>query len=276
MITARLRLETMFVLTSDRRIASTREPNASAGPLFMLIRSSSDCAWATRADVAPDLAAELARLAAEEPFSTDLRQPPLHAGLYASLLGGTVESGPGFSFPQQIEPSANAVQVHDERLLREHFSGWEAGEIDAGAGPVLAIVEDGVPVSVCFCARRAESTAEAGVQTAPAFRGRGYASTVTAAWALAVRATGRTPLYSTNWENEAPSGLPANSGYNKLPPTGASMSETHFRAGSRPSRALDNSRLHPTEPVAIDVTDSTRSSSCEAGRDACGRRWARG
>jgi hypothetical protein len=67
----------------------------------------------------------------------------------------------------------------------------------------MAIVENGYPVSVCFCARRSNVAAEAGVETAARFRGRGFGPRVTAAWALTVRATGRIPLYSTDWSNES-------------------------------------------------------------------------
>jgi predicted GNAT family acetyltransferase len=66
----------------------------------------------------------------------------------------------------------------------------------------MAIVEHGYPVSVCFSARRSRVAAEAGVETAAGFRGRGFGSRVTAAWALVVRASGRIPLYSTDWSNE--------------------------------------------------------------------------
>ncbi len=41
------------------------------------------------------------------------------------------------------------------------------------------------------------------METAADYRGRGYAATVTAAWALAIRASGRIPLYSTSWDNTA-------------------------------------------------------------------------
>jgi len=44
---------------------------------------------------------------------------------------------------------------------------------------------------------------EVGVETAPEFRGRGYAAPVVAAWARVVREAGRIPLYSTSWENTA-------------------------------------------------------------------------
>ncbi len=84
-----------------------------------------------------------------------------------------------------------------------NFHGWLPGEIAAGCAPVMGIVVDGHPVSICFCARRSDVAAEAGLDTASAYRGRGYAVRVTAAWALAMRASGRTPLYSTSWANTA-------------------------------------------------------------------------
>jgi hypothetical protein len=72
---------------------------------------------------------------------------------------------------------------------------------EAGAAPMMAVVVDGHAVSACFCARRSIGAAEAGLETALAFRGRGHAARVTTAWAGAVRASGRTPLYSTSWTN---------------------------------------------------------------------------
>jgi hypothetical protein len=68
---------------------------------------------------------------------------------------------------------------------------------------MFAVFADDEPVSICFCARRSDVAAEAGLETAAPFRGRGYALHVTVAWALAVRATGRIPLYSTAWDNHA-------------------------------------------------------------------------
>ncbi|MYA61126.1 MAG: GNAT family N-acetyltransferase [Dehalococcoidia bacterium] len=58
-------------------------------------------------------------------------------------------------------------------------------------------------MSVCFCARRSDSVAEAGLETAEAYRGQGLGTRVTAAWANAVRTSGRVPLYSTSWSNGA-------------------------------------------------------------------------
>jgi hypothetical protein len=215
MSTPNLHLETAFILNDEGRIVSTREPGPSRGPLFSIVRSATRCDWAVRADVPSDLAGKLDRLAREEPPALDLRDPPVHADRYLSLVGARVESGhevpaktrqsdgPAFTFPEALSPSADVMLVEDERLLERNFRGWVAGEIAAGRLPVWAIVEDGHPVSVCFCARRSDRAAEAGLETAEAFRGRGFGPRVTAAWAVAVRATGRVPLYSTAWTNDA-------------------------------------------------------------------------
>ena len=69
--------------------------------------------------------------------------------------------------------------------------------------PCLAIVREGRLASICFSARNTPDAAEAGLETMEAFRGHGYATAVTAAWAQAVRAEGRIPLYSTDWDNRA-------------------------------------------------------------------------
>jgi GNAT acetyltransferase len=199
-----LHVKTCFIFNDAGRIISTREPQPGRGPLFILVRSSTSCAWAVREDVRDEIARKLDRLAREEPPIVNLRQAPLHAQRYLSLLhkpAMSVSDGPAFEFPDSLVEPSGVVVVEDERLLEPNFRGWVSGEIDAGCGPVLAIVEDRLPVSICFCARRSEVAAEAGVETAQLYRGKGYAARVTTAWAIAIRNSGRIPLYSTSWTN---------------------------------------------------------------------------
>jgi hypothetical protein len=165
--------------------------------------------------VPADLGRELERLAREEPPTADLRAPPAHADRYVSLLGGLIppgvlpasktlqSDGPAFAFPEALDEDAGMVLIEDERQLERNFRGWVPGEIAAGRSPVVAIVEDGWPVSICFCGRRSDVAAEAGLDTGEAYRGRGYGPRVTAAWALAIRRSGLVPLYSTSWTNDA-------------------------------------------------------------------------
>jgi hypothetical protein len=177
--TPALHLETLFVLNDDGRIISTREPGATGGPLFSLVRSAASCIWAARVDVPSDITRELDCLAREEPPVLNLERAPLHADRYVSLLQGMrspredagnlrVSGGPAFTFPDLLEEPLEVVPLNDERLLHQNFRGWVDGEIAAGRGPAKAILRDGCPVSVCFCARSSDLAAEAGVETAEA------------------------------------------------------------------------------------------------------------
>jgi RimJ/RimL family protein N-acetyltransferase len=162
---------------------------------LFLVRTSDEIAWGVRAD-APD---EVARLAATEPRPRDFRDAPVHAGRYDELLGGAVESGPAFVFPEQLERHADVVRVEEFEPLRRRFRRDEL----EGRAPIYAIVEDGVAVSFCHSARSSGEAAEAGVFTEPSHRGRGLAPRVTSAWAAAIRTSERVPIYSTSWLNEA-------------------------------------------------------------------------
>ncbi|MGE0702325.1 MAG: GNAT family N-acetyltransferase [Vicinamibacterales bacterium] len=141
-------------------------------------------------------------LARGEPPVRDFERNPLHAQQYVALLGGRVESGPAFTFPEVIPPPRDIIAIDHHVPLERHFRGWTEQEVRERA-PILAVIEDGYAVSVCFCARLSTEAAEAGLETAEPFRGRGLAPRVTAAWALAIRASGRFPLYSTSWTNGA-------------------------------------------------------------------------
>jgi hypothetical protein len=197
-----LHLNTLFVLNSEGRIVSTREPNPNPGRRFSLIRSKTQCAWAIHANVPEELAKEVEAVARKEPPARDFQDDPVHASSYVSLLGGCPSSGPEFIFPDALPAQAGLATITEISLLERNFRGWTADELP-GRAPIIGVVEDGYPVSVCFCARRSEIAAEAGLETCEKWRGRGLAGRVTAAWALAVRAEGLIPIYSTSWQNSA-------------------------------------------------------------------------
>ncbi|MFN8662770.1 MAG: GNAT family N-acetyltransferase [Thermomicrobiales bacterium] len=114
-----------------------------------------------------------------------------------------ISTGPAYDFPGALRRSAEitAIEPGQESLLAAHFPFTAAWLRERW--PCFAIIHDGRAVSICYSARRTEAVAEAGVDTAEAFRGRGYAALVTAAWATAIRAAGITPVYSTSDENLA-------------------------------------------------------------------------
>jgi hypothetical protein len=211
-MTPELHLATLYNFDGARS-TTAREPNGAPAPLFALVRGMTSCAWAIRADIAAAVAAELDALAREElsllaAGSGALHAVvPRHADRYRALVGESapIEFGPAFAFPDDDTwPTDDAIVfVDDEARLARNFCGWLPNEIAEGRAPVAAIIEDGAPVSICFCARTSEVAAEAGLETAAAYRKRGYAARVTAAWARAIRASGRIPLYSTSWANHA-------------------------------------------------------------------------
>ena len=202
MTTPDLHLNTLFLLDSSGRITGTCEPDPRPGPLFTLIRGTTNCAWAVRADVPHDLAGELEALARQEPPISDFRSTPVHSERYTSLVRGKVDSGPAFEFPEEIVQPQGTVFIEDIEWLDHHFTGWTASEIPYRT-PIVAFVEGGYAVSVCFSAWRSDAAAEAGLETAEAFRGRGLGPRVAAGWALEIRASSRVPLYSTSWSNDA-------------------------------------------------------------------------
>ncbi|VWC32252.1 GNAT family acetyltransferase [Burkholderia lata] len=69
--------------------------------------------------------------------------------------------------------------------------------------PWCAAVVDGEIASVAFAARLSAVGAELGLATAPAFRGRGLAAAVTAAWSRLPSLQTRTLFYSTDRGNHA-------------------------------------------------------------------------
>ncbi|MCY4114473.1 MAG: GNAT family N-acetyltransferase [Chloroflexi bacterium] len=118
-----------------------------------------------------------------------VREPPLQRS--ANVPGG---GNPGPQEVVEISPSTT-------HLLSPEYA-WLADELKV-RNPVIAVVVDGMTVSVCFSARATAAASEAGVETLPEHRGRRYAGAVTAAWAAEVRCQGRIPLYSTSWTNHA-------------------------------------------------------------------------
>ena len=73
MTTPTLHLQTLFQLDPSGRIVATLEPDPSPGPLFVLVRGTHECAWAVHTTVPDDVAAQLERLAQDEPPAGEKR-----------------------------------------------------------------------------------------------------------------------------------------------------------------------------------------------------------
>jgi hypothetical protein len=144
----------------------------------------------------------------DEPVGKDFHSEPRHIKAYVRLLEmhapvRELEMGPAYHFTQYFEPSISLLAVTEEnaevlgegfKKLTEELRDWQ---------PFLAVVERGRATSVCRSVRITSSAHEAGVETLPDYRGKGYAKEAVAGWAHSVRSIGAIPLYSTTWENTA-------------------------------------------------------------------------
>ena len=206
-----LQADALFTHDERGRIGYVNEPGGDRAPRFFFGRTREGNFWRCRDDLAEGVVRQLDRLAAAEPVHGDLRAAPHNlAAFLATLHTGreipSTGSGPAYRFPDAIPATSNVTRITraNLHLLRRMAEDLEAVAREfAGREPHLAVVEDGGAVSLCFSSRLTPRAAEAGVETLAAYRGRGYAPAVVVAWAHAVRATGRIPLYSTGWDNLA-------------------------------------------------------------------------
>ena len=200
----------LFTHDERSRLLSVNEPGGRVAPAPRLFfcRTRTCNLWRFRADLPEALVGELEALCADEPAGAELGGGPRHAEEYARLLEShapvrETEAGPAYYFTEYAEPSGHLLAVTGEKaeLLRGGFEDF-VDELPTWQ-PFVALVEGGRAVSVCRSVRITQAAHEAGVETLPEFRGRGFAKEVTAGWARLVRSTGALPFYSTSWENGA-------------------------------------------------------------------------
>jgi RimJ/RimL family protein N-acetyltransferase len=203
-----LKANALFTHDAAGRIVASNEPEGERAPRLFLGRTRNGNVWRFRDDLAAADVTELERLCRSEP---PLREPRQRAAMYDAFCQvlstrapvDYVWEGPCWHFPTMLPAAEGVVVIGPEHreFLRAHYS-WTADHL-AAYWPCVAVVADDDVVSACFSARLTPAAAEAGVDTVEAFRGRGYAVRVAAAWANLVRQSGRVPIYSTSWDNAA-------------------------------------------------------------------------
>lgn len=210
---AQLRVDALFTRDAQGDLVSINElepdPPPGPAPRIYLGVTSAGIVRAYRHDVPPEVRAAIDHLCDEHPAALK-NLAAFVARLEQTLSrhdsGQTpceISTGPAFTFPEPLIESAGAslMQPGQEAPLAAHFP-YKAVWLRE-SWPCYAIISGGQAVSICYSSRCTAYVAEAGVDTVPEFRGRGYAAQVTAAWAQAVRAAGITPVYSTSADNHA-------------------------------------------------------------------------
>ena len=204
-----LHVATAYRCDAYGRPQAINEPGTDKpAPRFFMGRTQAGNVVRLRDNIPPALARELEQSAAREPLAYDFEDTPREQWSITHALrrhGAVTETyrGPAFTFPTDIA-SPEGVRLlapADAHLLHPELFEWVP---DVAAGrDCHAAFEDGVAVSICYSSRPGLRAAEAGVETAASYRGRGYAARAVTAWAASIRASGRIPLYGTRWENAA-------------------------------------------------------------------------
>jgi hypothetical protein len=218
-------VQTLYTCTPEGRLLRDNDPfGEPAAPRFFLGRTLVGNLWKVGHNLPAGVAAELIALARAEPICLDaagLATEPALAGPVRAALArhGPVSEefrGPAYAHlpsrrPATVAPaghqgvSVTSITRMNAALLDPDFS--DVAALLQRVAPCFAVIEQGRAVAVCFSSRSSSAAAEAGVETLDGWRRRGYATSTVAAWATAVRAGGRLPLYSTSWDNLASQGV---------------------------------------------------------------------
>jgi len=208
---ADLQLDTLFE-TDERGLLLRSRGAGVKPPLVHLVRTVEGNRWLLSAALSEDVRERIEAALAEEPVVADFAAievtPPRLEGVRELLAadGAPPERrGPAWVFPDALPAPAHSVDVLDDLPSTPAVAelAWVREALESERPLVVARNEAGEVVSVCHSPRSTPRAAEAGVETAPKYRGRGLAGAVTLGWAAALRAEGRIPLYSTQWTNTA-------------------------------------------------------------------------
>ena len=201
-------VETLFTLDMSGRLLAVNASEGGPVPRMFIGQTAAATQCWFRRDVGRELVLALDGMCRAEPPVADLAKPTLRSEPYEEVLGAeseveSVSAGPTYCFPDRIQGGSSAEFIEDaqKELLDPYLADWLEDVADCQP---FAIMRSGDrAVALCATVRRSATAEEAGVETHPDFRGRGFAGEVVAAWARAVRESGRTPLYSTSWTNHA-------------------------------------------------------------------------
>ena len=210
----KIQVEVLFTQDENGCLQYINEPigDTKIAPRFFFGNTNEGPICRFRHDLPDNVVTQLKEVAATKPMPMNSQKIPSIHGQFKEILQShalieRVWIGPAYRFPEQIAPPTNVVRLSraNADLLKGDFAEM-VSELN-NSQPCLAVVEDSQTVSICRSVRLSSRAHEAGVDTLTGYRRRGYATSVVAAWALAVRALNRIPLYSTSWDNVASQGV---------------------------------------------------------------------
>jgi hypothetical protein len=204
----RLHVDALFTSDANGDLLRVNEQNGIPAPRFFVGRTAHGLVRRFRHNIDAAVREKLEAAVRDDLDRQLAFDAPIDPSRFAEILGRTVPvrsvwAGPAFSFPEDLPAPVGTMPVTDANaaMLEANFRSWIPDV--AICQPMIAVTLGAEAVSLCSSVRVTTRAHEAGVETAPAHRGRGYAVEAVTAWARAVRASSATPLYSTSWTNEA-------------------------------------------------------------------------
>lgn len=219
-----LHIDALFVHDADGCIDCINDwMGTRPAPRFFLGRTNEGNIWRFRQDLPSDLHEQLQALCEQEPATT--ARWPLHYSRYQEILAAhkTIEqiwTGPAYriSRADATDDDTVAITENNSGLLEAGLDDWLPDV--PHQQPFYVATAAGRAAAVCASVRTTTLAHEAGVETLPDERRKGYAKKAVSAWASAVQQLNANALYSTSFDNVASQGLA-----NKL---GASMFGVDF------------------------------------------------
>ena len=212
LVLGELHLDLLYETDDAGLLLRPRDP-AIAAPFFHLVCTAAGNVWLLSAALSEQQREQLQKALISEPVITNLRElessPPVLTGVRSLLEAEHTplreERGPTFLFGNVMPlPMGSAEILQEYRNLSTIPELAWIREVTPVERPLsVACNSLGEIVAVCHSARSTAEAAEAGVETASAYRRRGLAGDVVLNWAATVQAEGRLPFYSTNWTNHA-------------------------------------------------------------------------
>lgn len=205
----RLHIAALYTTDAAGRLLRVNEPAGGPAPRFFVGRTRDGSEWRVRDDMTDArLLRDLESAVERDGDDVAALVAPQFPTRYESILAGNapvqrIWSGPAFHCLANLPTDSRPVHVTDANaeILGRFLSPWLPDVVTAQ--PLFALTVNGDAVAVCASVRITDAAHEAGVETVPEYRGRGYAGAVVSAWAAAVRRAGAEPLYSTSWQNVA-------------------------------------------------------------------------
>jgi hypothetical protein len=203
-----MQAKALFTHDNNNFIRNINDLDGGPAPRFFFGRTPEGNVLRFRYDLPIEIIRKLINLINTEPIDYNLQRNTVLLEKIKEILQEHQEiqkifEGPAYKLPRGITFHSNVIKITKDNvhLLKNSFD-YMLAELRF-LEPCYVKFVNGNAVSICFSSRIASNSHEAGVETLPNFRGKGYAAEVVSAWAANIYEMNRIPTYSTSWDNTA-------------------------------------------------------------------------